>query len=164
MKDFLVNLLIIKSQVYFFSANIRQDKQPELSKILGVHNGIANTNYLGLPSLTSRSKKRVFGYLKDRASQRIHGWCKKPISRVGKTILIKNVAQAILAYSMSCFLIPKSVCQDLEVMFNKYWWRSSSSNNKALNWLSWSKMGMAKAKGGLGFRNLYGFNIALLGK
>lgn len=81
----------------FFSPNIRREKQMELSDILGVYNGITNTNYLGLPSLIGRSKTRVFGYLKDRANQRIQGWCKKPISRAGKTILIKNVAQAIPA-------------------------------------------------------------------
>lgn len=75
--------------------NIRRDKQVELSEILGVHNEITNTNYLGLPSLVGRSKKRVFGYLKERASKRIQGWLKKPISRAGKIVLIKNVTQAI---------------------------------------------------------------------
>lgn len=79
----------------FFSANIRRDKQEELYNILGVHNGISNINYLSLPSLIGRSKKRVFAYLKDRASRRIQEWCTKPISRAGKTVLIKNVAQAI---------------------------------------------------------------------
>lgn len=115
-----------KSGIYF-SANIRQDKQAELSNILGVHNSIVGTNYLGLPSLVGRSKTRVFGYLKERASKRIQGWFKKPISRAGKTILIKNVAQAIPAYSMSCFLLPKSLCQELEIMFNRFWWRSSNN-------------------------------------
>lgn len=56
-----------KSGIYF-SANIRRDKQVAISDILGVHGGITDTNYLGLPSLVGRSKMRVFGYLKDRAS------------------------------------------------------------------------------------------------
>lgn len=75
-----------------FSANIRQDKQRELANILGVHNDITNSTYLGLPSLIDRSKKQVFGYLKERASKRIQGWQAKPISRAGKTVLIPNVA------------------------------------------------------------------------
>lgn len=37
-------------------------------------------------------------------------------------------------------------------------------HNKGLNWHSWGAMSMSKAKGGLGFRSLYGFNLALLGK
>lgn len=95
-----------KSGIYF-SANIRRDKQMEITNILGVHNDISNTHNLGLPSLVGRSKKLVFGYLKERASQRTQGWSKKPMSRARKTVLIKNVAQTIPAYSMQCFLLPK---------------------------------------------------------
>ncbi|XP_074376887.1 putative mitochondrial protein AtMg00310 [Apium graveolens] len=79
-------------------------------------------------------------------------------------VLIGNVAQAIPAYTMSCFLLPKFICQDLEIMFNKFWWRSNNDEGKGLNWLSWNKMSKPKPSGGLGFQNLYGFNLALLGK
>lgn len=49
-------------------------------------------------------------------------------------------------------------------MFNNYWWSSDKAGKKGVNWLSWRNMGLSKKKGGLGFRDLYGFNIALLGK
>ncbi|KAL8126745.1 hypothetical protein AgCh_013868 [Apium graveolens] len=78
----------------FFSANVRRDKQLEISSILGVHNDL-----------------------------------------------------------------------ELEQMYNNYWWRSGKvGNQKGLNWLSWKKISYAKSRGGLGFKDLYGFNIALLGK
>lgn len=79
----------------FFSANVRRDKQVEISNILGVHNEITNTNYLGLPSLVGRSNKRVFGYLKEKASKKIQSWQAKPISQAGKAVLIRSTAQAI---------------------------------------------------------------------
>lgn len=123
-----------------------------------------NTKYLGLPQLIGQSKKRIFGYLKERASKRIQGWQAKLISQAGKTVLIRNVAQSIPVYTMSCFLLPKTLCQELENMFNKYWWRSGTGGNKGINWLSWNNMSMSKNKQGLGFKNLYDFNIALLGK
>lgn len=148
----------------FYSANVRRDKQLEISNILGVHNEITGTKYLGLPLLIGRSKKRVFGYLKERVSKRIQQWQSKPISRAGKTVLIRNVAQAIPSYTMSCFLLPKTLCQELERLLNNFWWRSSLAGNKGINWHSWNSMSLSKSKGGLGFRNLYGFNIALLGK
>lgn len=148
----------------FFSANVGEDKKLELCAVLGVHNGITKSNYLGLPSLVGRSKKRVFGFLKERASIRIQGWQKKPISRAGKTILIRNVAQSIPSYCMSCFLLPKTLCQELERKFNNYWWSSGAGGRRSINWLSWNNVSMSKRKGGLGFRNLYGFNIALMGK
>lgn len=52
----------------FLSANVRRDKQLELTGILGVHSDISSSNYLGLPSLIGRSKKSVFCYLKERAN------------------------------------------------------------------------------------------------
>lgn len=149
----------------FFSANLRHDKQREISDILGVHNDISTSKYLGLPSLVGRSKKRVFSYLKETASKRIQAWKAKPVSQAGKSISIKTVAQAIPSHNMSCFLLPKSLCQELEQIFNNYWWRSGgATNQKGINWLSWINMCSVKTEGGMGFRNLYGFNIALLGK
>lgn len=58
----------------FFSANVSRSKQQELCDVLGVHNGTTDSNYLGLPSLVSKSKKQVFGFLKERASKRIQSW------------------------------------------------------------------------------------------
>lgn len=148
----------------FLSSNVRSDKKQELKAILVVYNDIENSKYLGHPSLVGRSKKRVFGFLKERASKRIQGWQEKPISRGGKTILIRNVAQAIPSFCMSCFLLPKTLFQELEKLFNNYWWSSGSGARKCVKWLSWNKVSMMKSKGGLGFRSLYGFNIGLLGK
>lgn len=137
----------------------------EISSILGVYNDLTCTKYLGLHSLVGKSKRRVFSYLKDKASRRIQAWQVKPLSQAGKTILIRNVAQAIPTYNMSCFLIPKTIFQELEQIFNNYWWRSGQAGSQnGLNWLSWNSLSTAKSKYGMGFRNLYGFNIALLGK
>ena len=88
----------------------------------------------------------------------------KLLSRAGKVVLLKNMAQCIPAYTMSCFLIPKSLCQELERMMNTFWWSSNSSNNKGVRWLSWSRMSMSEKQRGLGFRDLHGFYLALLGK
>lgn len=86
-------------------------------------NDISSSNYLGLPMLIGRSKKRVFGFLKEKVTKRMQSRSAKPISRAGKTVLIKNVAQSIPSYCMSCFLLPKTLCEEIERMFNKYWWR-----------------------------------------
>lgn len=148
-----------------YSSYVRRDKQLEISEILDVHNEITSTKYLGLPSLVGRSKKRVFGYLKEEAGKRIQKWQANPMSQAGKTVLIRNVAHPIPSYSMSYFLIPKLLSQELEHVFNYYCWRSGVANSqKGLNWLSWKNMSVAKIKGGMSFRNLYGFNIALFGK
>lgn len=130
----ITHLLFADDSFLFFSANVKREMQLEISNILEVHNEITDSKYLGLPSLVGRSKKRVFGYLKDKASKRIQAWQAKPISQAGKSILIRNVAHTILSYSMSCFLLPKFLCQDLEQMFNNYWWMNDKiDNQKGLN-------------------------------
>lgn len=87
----------------------------------------------------------------------------KWLSRGGKEVLIKTVAQALPNYTMSMFRIPQQLCTDLERILNKFWWKNSS-NNKGIHWLQWDRMCTKKSRGGLGFRKLQDFNVALLGK
>lgn len=115
---------------------MRRDKQVELSEILGVHNDLSTGKYLGLPSLIGRSKKSVFKFLKDRMEKSIQGWNNKLLSRAGKAVLLKNVAQSIPSYCMSCFKIPKALCQELERLMNGFWWGSKGNSVKGIRWLS----------------------------
>ena len=71
------------------------------------------------------------------------------MSRAGKEILLKMVVQAIPTYTMSVFLIPAKVCQDIEILMNKYWW-TSKKRGKNIHWKRWETMCMHKNKGGCG--------------
>ena len=64
---------------------------------------------------------------------------------------------------MSCFKIPDSLCDDLTSMIRNFWW-GQKSEEKKISWVSWEKMGEPKACGGMGFKNLKCFNLALLAK
>ncbi|XP_074363349.1 uncharacterized protein LOC141704396 [Apium graveolens] len=104
----------MKKSGVFFGSNVRQDKHAAISSILGVNNDLQSGLYLGLPSLVGRSKKRVFDFIKERMWKRLQGWKAKKISRIGKIVLIKNVATTIPSYCMSSFLLPQSMCHDME--------------------------------------------------
>ncbi|XP_074363624.1 uncharacterized protein LOC141704237 [Apium graveolens] len=147
-----------------FSSNVRLDKQIELTRILGVSNDLRAGSYLGLPSLVRRAKKSVFSFLKEMVWQKIQGWSAKLLSKAVNTVLLRNVAQAIPSYCMTYFLIPKNLCKEIETPMNGYWWKSNAGSNRGIRWASWNNMNMAKNKGALGFRDLHGFNLALLGK
>lgn len=127
-------------------------------------NDLSAGKYLGLPSLIGRSKNFVFNFLKERLEKKIQGWNNKILSRAGRTVLLKNVAQSIPSYCMSCFKIPKTLCQEMERLMNGFRWCSTGNAVKGIRWLSWDRKGLSKDEGGLGFRNLTGFNLALLGK
>ncbi|WOH12050.1 hypothetical protein DCAR_0831548 [Daucus carota subsp. sativus] len=168
VKEILNNYELLSGQAVnyhksgiFFSSNVRRDKQQELSNILGVTNDLSTNNYLGLPSLVGSSKYSVFKFLKDRIWKRIHGWNAKLLSKAGKAVLLKNVATAIPSYCMSCFLLPKKLCQEIERILNDFWWSSSSSSTGGIRWMSWDKLSDSKNKGGLGFRSLHGYNLAI---
>lgn len=72
--------------------------------------------YLGLPPVFLKSKRLQFKYLVDRVEKRIQGWGNKCFSVGGKEVLIKSILQSIPSYDMSCFRIPKSICDEIERM------------------------------------------------
>ena len=85
------------------------------------------------------------------------------LSMGGKEILIKVVAQVVPTHTMGCFLLPKSLCEDLEGMMRNLWWGQQNQETK-MAWVGWKKMCKSKRQGGMGFRNLQAFNLAMLAK
>ena len=72
--------------------------------------------YLGLLSLVGRSKRNTFNDIKKKLKKNLAGWKEKLLSKAGKEVLIKAVAQAIPTYIMSCFKVPDSLCEELTGM------------------------------------------------
>ena len=91
------------------------------------------------------------------------GWKEKLLSQAGREILIKAVVQAIPAYTMNCFKLPVNLCKDIEAITRRFWWGQKDQERK-VHWISWTKLCQPKGHGGLGFRELQKFNIALLAK
>lgn len=87
----------------------------------------------------------------------------KQLSTGGKEILLKAVAQSIPVFAMSVFCLPKGVCKDIMDVIAQYWW-GDDEENKKMHWFSWWKLCIPKCDGGLGFRDLHSFNLALLAK
>ena len=69
-----------------------------------------------------KSKVSTFREIQEQLTKRVIGWKEKHISKAGREVLIKTVAQAILIYSMSVFKFPKKVCDAINSALAKYWW------------------------------------------
>ncbi|KAL9372527.1 hypothetical protein Peur_034771 [Populus x canadensis] len=65
---------------------------------------------------------------------------------------------------MGVFLLPVSLCEELQRMMNSYWWGTNQEHGRGIIWQGWDKLCRKKDIGGLGFINLLCFNVALLGK
>ena len=151
-----------KSSV-MFSHNTKSPHKQVVMNALDIAVEARNGKYLGLPVYMGRSKEKTFSYLKDRVWKRIQGWKEKLLSRAGKEILIKAVAQAIPSYAMSCFDLTKTLCDAISAMICRFWWAQQDNEHK-MHWVSKEKLCTRKEKGGLGFRDLHLFNIAMLAR
>ncbi|XP_060964883.1 uncharacterized protein LOC133033858 [Cannabis sativa] len=148
----------------FFSLNTSSASRQEMCNLLRMNEAPENSLYLGLPCVMGRNKNAILGFLKDKMQKRIQSWEGRLLSKAGKEVLIKTVAQALPTYAMSVFLLPVETCNKLEGMMSKYWWSSGSNQSRGVSWASWNKLCRHKHHGGLGFRHLRDFNLAMLGK
>jgi len=146
-----------------FSPNTGQHDRSLMRSNLSITDEASTEKYLGLPVNIGKSRKKPFEYIKRKIWSRIQGWQEKLLSKAGKEILIKAVAQSIPTYAMSCFDLTKGLCDELSSIIGRYWWSQQDKANK-IHWISWEKLTQSKEKGGLGFRDLHLFNLAMLSR
>lgn len=118
---------------------------------------------MGLSTALGRSTKKAFEYMPTRLKKLVGGWSGKEASSAGREVLLKSVAQAVPTYPMSCFLVPKDICRKMKTIISNYWW-GSSADNRHMHRQRWELLTHPKAAGGMGFRDLRSFNLAMLGK
>lgn len=142
--------------------NTTETARQAVKNALNLNCETANERYLGLPVYVRHSKTQAFEYIRDKIWHRIQGWKEKLLSMAGKEILIKAVAQAILTYVASCFDLMKSFCDQVRSMICRYWW--SQQDKEKMHWLAWDILKQPKREGGIGFRDLLAFNLAMLAR
>ncbi|XP_019162216.1 PREDICTED: uncharacterized protein LOC109158777 [Ipomoea nil] len=145
-----------------YSKNTAEQMKEEVAECLGVEQARNFGKYLGLPSFIGRNKRAVFSYIEEKIRQRVFSWNKKLLSQAGKEVLLKSVAQSMPTFSMSVFLLPESVCESVQRAMNRYWW--GKGPDRGIHWKAWNKLCIPKKFGGLGFKDLRNFNLAMLGK
>ncbi|KAA3467762.1 reverse transcriptase [Gossypium australe] len=123
----------------------QQDQRGDYN-IVGVRMAPSPEKYLGLPMMVGRRKmleSTLFIYGRKRG-------------------LHQSVLQATPIYAMQCFF-PKALCSKLETIMNGFWWANNKSS-RGIRWSCWDTLCLPKCDGGMGFKNLYMFNKALLAK
>ncbi|CAN0906580.1 hypothetical protein LINGRAHAP2_LOCUS24339 [Linum grandiflorum] len=58
---------------------------------------------------------------------------------------------------MTVFEIPEGIIEDVHSLMMNFWW-GQKSDERRIHWLSRPELSSPKAEGGMGFRDLRGFN------
>ena len=78
-------------------------------------------------------------------------------------MIIKSVVTALPNHVMSVYRLPKATVKNLTSAVAQFWW-TPGENTKGMHWKSWNKVCTNKDEGGLGFKDITDFNMAMLGK
>ncbi|XP_019191685.1 PREDICTED: uncharacterized protein LOC109186206 [Ipomoea nil] len=116
-----------------FSRNVGVQTGNAVAATFGMHRSDSSGKYLGLPLGIGRNKKEVFRYIETKLQQRFRGWNNKILSRAGKEVLLKSIAQSLPTYTMSMYYLPITFCESLERLMNRFWWNAKGAGRKGAN-------------------------------
>ena len=112
----------------------------------------------------SRGPSKDFIYLQHKLEARLTGWRSKCLSWARIRTLFSTVATTIPTYTMSTFNIPNKVCDKLDSITRRFWWKPKNQDGNFLAMKVWDKLYHLRNKGGLGFKKAKDVNTALLAK
>ena len=58
--------------------------------------------------------------MKQRVANKLIRWKEKLLFNAGKEVMIKAIAQAVPSYTMSCFKLPNTLCDELTSMVRQF--------------------------------------------
>lgn len=152
-----------KKSSMFFSGKILEAQIAAIKGIFKFKVVSKYEKYLGLPSMIGRNKMSFFNDVKLKVLYKISSWNYKMFSSGSREVLIKAAAQAIPAYAISLFKLPRGLCNSIQRAISRFWW-GPKEDKRGIHWTRWEKLSHAKSRGGMGFRDLTCFNQALMAK
>ncbi|XP_026438275.1 uncharacterized protein LOC113336817 [Papaver somniferum] len=147
----------------FFSKNTDPSIADSISDTMKVQRIDTSDKYLGSPLFTNRSKIQAFKPGVNKLKLRLAGW-KSTLSTAGKVTMIKTITSTSNIYQMNCFKLLKGTCKEINNIQRNFFWNKDQDKPKGLFYIAWDAVNKPKGLGGLGFKNMEYFNLAMISK
>lgn len=161
LKDFeeRSGLAISVQKSCFFAAGISEVEIEAISHQTGLSIGVFPIRYLGVPLHTKKISRIQCAPLIQSIKNKLRSWTVRRLSYAGRLLLISSVINGITNFWTSSFIIPKSVIKEIDSLCAKFLWKGDITAQASAK-VSWDSCCQAKEQGGLGLRNLEGWNAA----
>lgn len=124
----------------FFSIHTQPSIRRAIKHTLSMKSLKMDAIYLEAPLFLSKASSKDFKFLLDKLETKLMGWRSNCLSWAGRGTLIGSMAQAIPTYSMSAFNIPTKICDKLDSISRRFWWKPKSSQGRFIAWIAWEKL------------------------
>ncbi|RVX07677.1 putative mitochondrial protein [Vitis vinifera] len=105
----------LNKSALIFSRNTDDVVKRGICSILQVEEQVDPGIYLGMPTVVGKNKQQLFEFVRRKVWNIIQNWNGRRLSRAGKEICLKTVAQSIPTYVMQLLLLPKDLCRILSL-------------------------------------------------
>ncbi|XP_073120238.1 uncharacterized protein [Henckelia pumila] len=160
IRDFLYHYeqcsgqLISNAKSFIFTAKkCPQEKKGRYYSITGFGEGVLPFRYLGATMFVGHRKRSYFNHIFVNASRKLQGWQSKSLSFGSRLVLIKSVLCSMPIFLLQVLQPPGIVLHRFEMLCANFLWGSNPGGH-SIHWISWAKICLPTAEGGLGIRRL----------
>ncbi|KAA3488495.1 Retrovirus-related Pol polyprotein LINE-1 [Gossypium australe] len=120
----------LKKSNMFFSKGVGEDIQRCISGIFGFQVVQNLGSYLGVPHFHEKVTNNTLRFVMDKVCSKLCSWYARQLSLAGRITLVQSVLLSIPSYFMQSMMIPKGLCDEIEVMVRQFIWGTTSGNKK----------------------------------
>ncbi|KAI3450765.1 hypothetical protein Pfo_007430 [Paulownia fortunei] len=144
---------VLKSSIY--TAGITGQQLDEIQELTNIPRGSMPFRYLGIPLAAEKLKVMHYAPFIDKIAALINAWTCNSLSYAGRAELIRTVLQGVECFWLSILPIPATVISRITRLCRLFLWGSRNAP------IAWKEVSLPRDEGGLGFRDLRCWNLAL---
>lgn len=153
--------VVNKAKSLLFLGKFAMPRLNRIRRILGIEIGNLPFTYLGVPIFVGRPKSEYLLPIADKIRCKLNSWKGKQLSQAGRMQLIDSVVQSHLTYSFQVYEWPKALLKKVQRWIRNFFWNGDPlKDGSAL--IAWGSCCVPKIQGGLGLKNIFTLNRALL--